>query len=113
MPYLNIDDGFADHPKVDDLSDGAFRLHVAALCACAKGQTDGFIRSHKVPRLTHSYRPTLVVELVEAGLWHEADDGWDIHDFLDWNKPKSWWDEKRARDAERKAKWREKKVTDR
>lgn len=29
MPYLNMDDEFADHPKVDALSHGAFRLHVS------------------------------------------------------------------------------------
>ena len=31
MPFLNLDDNFADHPKVDALTDGAFRLHVAGV----------------------------------------------------------------------------------
>lgn len=32
MPYLNIDDGIDEHPKVDALSDAAYRLLVAELC---------------------------------------------------------------------------------
>lgn len=32
MPFLNLDDNFADHPKVDALSDGAFRLLMADIC---------------------------------------------------------------------------------
>ena len=31
MPYLNLDDEFTEHPKIDALSDGAFRLHVEAM----------------------------------------------------------------------------------
>lgn len=32
MPYLNLDDNFADHPKVDALSDGAFRQVMREIC---------------------------------------------------------------------------------
>lgn len=32
MPYLNLDDNFADHPKVEALSDGAFRLLMHEIC---------------------------------------------------------------------------------
>jgi len=43
MPYLNTDDGFPDHEKIDVLSDGAFRLHVAGMHYCARKLTDGTI----------------------------------------------------------------------
>ena len=33
MPYLNIDDGMDEHPKVDALSDAAFRLYVSGKLA--------------------------------------------------------------------------------
>lgn len=49
MPFLNLDDNFADHPKVDPLSDGAFRLHVAGMLYAAKHKTNGFIPAHRVP----------------------------------------------------------------
>lgn len=106
MPYLNLDDNFADHPKVDGLSDGAFRLHTAALCFCAKNLTDGVIEKRRVTRLTPTYKATLLAELLDSGLWMPHPAGYAIHDYLDWNKSKSWWDAKREKDAKRKAEWR-------
>jgi len=108
MPYLNLDDNFADHPKVDSLSDGAFRLHVAGLCYVAKNLTDGWIAKNRVGRLTPTYKTGYLAELTEAHMWVPAPGGFNIHDYLDWNKPKSWWDEKREKDAKRKADWRNK-----
>lgn len=107
MPYLNVDDNFADHPKVDALSDGAFRLHTAAMCYCAKNLTDGVVATHRVSRLTRTYKPSLVTELLKCGLWETHADGYEVHDYLDWNKSRAWWEAKRKRDAERKAAWRQ------
>lgn len=107
MPYLNLDDNFADHPKVDRLSDGAFRLHVAGLCHAAKHLTDGVIPADRPPRLIPRFKPQYVTELVTQGLWVERDGVYELHDYLDWNKSKAWWDKKRADDAERKRAWRE------
>ncbi|MBA3782857.1 MAG: hypothetical protein H0X12_13525 [Nocardioides sp.] len=107
MPYLNLDDNFSDHPKVDTLSDGAFRLHVAGLCYCAKNTTNGVVERRRVPRLTSTYKASLLKELMDAGLWMPHTGGYEIHDYLDWNKSKDWWDRKRAEDAKRKQKWRE------
>lgn len=106
MPYLNLDDDYPDHRKIDALSDGAFRLHTAALCYCAKNLTDGVVDGHRVNRLTRTYKASLVAELTDAGLWIEHTDGFEVHDFLDWNKPRSWWLDKREKDAKRKAEWR-------
>lgn len=86
MPFLNLDDNFADHPKVDALSDGAFRLHVAGLCYASKHKTDGYVPAHRVSRLTRTYRPRHLAELMEARIWLPADGGYEIHDYLDWNR---------------------------
>ena len=43
MAWLRIDDGFVEHPKVYDLSDRSFRLHVAAHCYSARNLTDGVL----------------------------------------------------------------------
>lgn len=110
MPYLNIDDNFADHPKIEGLSDGAFRLHVAAMCYAAKFLTDGAIPALRVPRLAPRYKPALLKELLKAGLWIEHDQDYRIHDFLDWNKPRGWWEKERAAAAERQRVHREKKA---
>jgi hypothetical protein len=106
MPYLNMDDNFADHPKVDGLSDGAFRLHVSAMCYAAKHLTDGYIPPERVPRLTPKFKPAQLDELIKAGLWVQHDTGHRIHDYLDWNKSRAWWEAKRASTAARVAKWR-------
>ncbi len=43
MPWLKIDDGFAEHRKIVGLNDRAFRLHVVALVYCARNLTDGHL----------------------------------------------------------------------
>lgn len=112
MPYLNLDDNYSDHTKVDALSDSAFRLHTSALCHCAKQLTDGFVDDLKVTRLVPRYKRSALTELEKAGMWVRGDSGWWIHDYLEWNKPRSWWVAKRERDAKRKADWRSKHVDD-
>jgi hypothetical protein len=82
MAYLQIDDGFADHPKIDDLSDAAFRAHVRALCHCAKHLTDGTFPKTAGERFA---RPKVRKELLTSGLWVEVPGGYEIHDYLDWN----------------------------
>lgn len=110
MPYLNLDDNYAQHTKVDALSDAAFRLHTAALCHCAQQLTDGFVDDARVPRLVPRFRKTALDELVRSRMWLPVDGGYQIHDYLEWNKPRSWWIAKRERDAKRKADWRSKHV---
>ena len=126
MPYLNLDDDFTEHIKVDALSDGAFRLWMSGLRYCAKNTTDGLIPTKKVPRLTPNFKQSHVRELIRGGLWHEGGDGcgtdecltgssgeYVAHDYLEWNQSRSWWDARRVAEAERKAKWRAKQAAER
>lgn len=121
MPYLNLDDGFTEHPKADLLSDAAFRLQVAALCYCAKNLTDGLLPEHRVPRLVPRFRPAVVRELLRVEIWHPGGEGcgtkdcpigapgtYVIHDYLEWNKPREWWERRRKGEAERQAEYRRK-----
>jgi hypothetical protein len=86
MPYLYLDDNFADHPKVDALSDAAFRLHVSGLLYCAKHKTDGYIPAERVPRLVPRYKKASLTELIRGRLWLPDDAALNIHDYLDWNR---------------------------
>lgn len=126
MPYLNMDDNFADHPKVEALSDAAYRLHTASMLYCAKYTTNGYITPRQVAKRTATYRPALVRELLAAGVWHDLGEGcgtkhcpvgregaYLIHDYLEWNKSEAWWTDKRRKDAERLAKWRAEKNAER
>lgn len=85
MTWVRLDDAFADHPKVDGLSDGAFRLLVSGFCHSGRHLTDGFIAADRVARLVPRFRKAHVDELVNGGLWHEAEGGWVIHDWHDCN----------------------------
>lgn len=121
MPYLNIDDDFTEHPKIDGLTDAAFRLHVAGMRHCAKNLTDGEVPRDRVRRMVPNFKPTTLKELLTAKVWHDGGDGcgtktcpigdpdkYVVHDYLEWNKSADWWKKKRAADAARQAEWRAK-----
>jgi len=84
MTWLKLDDSFAEHPKVIELSDGAFRLHVTAMCYCARNPTDGFVSQSVIRNQLARYK-RFVVELVRRRLWDECEGGYQIHDFLKYN----------------------------
>ena len=100
--WLKTDDRFPEHRKIRRLSDGAYRLHHTAMCACAKDETDGYITKADLADMQHSERlAKYIPALVDAGLWEEVDEGWLIHDFLDYNPSHAQQDEKRAADRKR------------
>ncbi len=97
MPWLKLDDKFADSPKVDGLSDAAARLWIMAACWCRKPENvryEGFVPEAALATITRRRWPTehvreLVRELVDAtlggthrhGLWETCDGGWKFHDW--------------------------------
>lgn len=85
MTWAKLDDGFPDHGKVNEISHGAFRLHVSAICHSSRVLSDGFVSAAWAPRLMPGFKPGFVKELVAVGLWEEAQNGWQIHDYLDYN----------------------------
>jgi len=102
MPYVALDDKFPDNPKVAGLSHAAFRLHVVALCYCSAHLTDGIVpKSAQIHRKIGT-TSKLNAQLIEAGLWEIVEDGWRIHDYLDWNASAAQIKEKQRRDRERK-----------
>lgn len=91
MPWANLDDQFPTHPKVIGLTDAAFRLHVAGICYCAKYRTDGRISADVIPMLTPRYKPKALQELTagDRPLWVPTVGGYEIHDYLQWNRSKA------------------------
>jgi len=109
MPWVKLDDNFVDHPKVSKLSDGAFRVHLSALSYASRNLTDGHVDRHLPRRLTNHLRvASFVRELVESGLWDETDDGYQIHDYLDFQPSRAEILERREKNAERKRRSRSK-----
>jgi hypothetical protein len=87
VSWLRLDDGFAEHPKVLELSDAALRLHIRAMCWVARQETDGAIPPAALRSL--SAKAKLAEELVASGLWEKADAGHVIHDYLAYNPSKA------------------------
>ena len=114
MPWVRFDDGFPIHRKVEPLSDGAYRLHTTAICWSSRNLTDGCIPKSDLlfvaPR-TMKRPEKFVKELVERGLWITTDDGWQIHDYLDYQPSKEQVNAERQKKTERQKRWREKKKT--
>ena len=108
MSYAKFDDGFADHPKNRRLSHGAFRLHVSGILHCARWLTDGRIPADVLPDLMRRYQASYLDELLTLGLWREIAPGllYEIHDYLEWNDSRARVEARRAKNAERLAKWR-------
>lgn len=98
MSWVRLDDKTFVNPKLGAVSDGAFRLYINALCYAAMNETDGFVPETAIAQLlpaaaATASRPralaTAAQSLVDAGCWHPAErattQGWEIHDFLEYN----------------------------
>ena len=78
--YITVHDGMPEHPKVEGLSDGAFRLLVTCWCWCSRNLTDGFIASASWDKRG---TPKARRELIEAGLIERTEGGVQMHDYLE------------------------------
>lgn len=78
-PFIMVTDTMPEHPKIEPLSDSAFRLVVTTWCYCSRLMNDGVMtRAAWVRRGTPKARR----ELEEAGLVEDAGDGMvRIHDY--------------------------------
>lgn len=108
MPWVKFDDRFPWHRKIRRLSDAAFRLHVSAIHWCSEHLTDGRIQADDLPFVSDTKRPQVAVkELEKAGLWDVADDGWTIHDYLEYQPSAEKVLEERAKKTARQQRWRD------
>lgn len=86
MPWVRLDDRFPTHRKVALLSDRAFRLYVSGLCWASENLTEGVVLDRELTLLARVRNTKAAAkELEAAGLWDRIHDGWQIHDFLDYN----------------------------
>jgi hypothetical protein len=110
MPWVKLDDRFPSHRKVALLSDRAFRLHVSAICWCSHNLTDGRISDREMTLVAHvrGLKAT-AKQLEDAGLWDRTDDGWIVHDFLDYNPSREQALAERKKNAARQEKFRQKR----
>lgn len=84
MVWFKVDDGFYDHHKVFDAPDGVVALWVRAGSWSARYLTNGFVPSNLPARLCDDPEPA-VRGLVDRGLWIRTRDGFQFHDWTDYN----------------------------
>lgn len=109
MVWFKVDDGFYDHPKIEDLSMAARGLWVTAGSWCGKQLTDGVISKKRVRQLGGT--PAQIKGLIEAGLWIETKDdsgsiAYAFHDWFDTQPSRDQVKESREIERERKRNWR-------
>lgn len=122
MPWARLDDKFHSHPKVASLGGymlACVGLHALALSWCNDHLTDGFIPTEQVPRLTGDVSRLLsegdpgilVARLLEAGMWEERENGYEIHDFLEYNNSKKDVLKARKLSSSRVHRWRDRNAS--
>jgi hypothetical protein len=103
MVWTRLDDQFMDHPKVAQAGPLAGWMHVAGLVYSGRYLTDGFVPTAMIPRLADFHgigiddrvgelatfghdveNQELVDRLVELGMWEPVENGYQIHDYLDY-----------------------------
>jgi hypothetical protein len=78
-PYITVHDGMPWHPKVEGLSDKAFRLLVESWCWCSLQKTDGRIKATSWAKRGSAAARR---ELIAAGLAVDDGEGGVImHDY--------------------------------
>ncbi|WP_136643822.1 hypothetical protein [Subtercola vilae] len=82
MPWFKVDDGFHGHPKVVELSLTAVGLWALSGSWCAKYLTDGAVSDKAISRIGGD--DTLAAELVAAGLWLVAAEGYEFKDWAEY-----------------------------
>ena len=108
MAWFKVDDNFYDHPKVDDLSLEAVGVWLLCGTYSARHLTDGLVPTRRAQRMGAT--ETVIGELVDAGLWHEVDDGYQFHNWAEYQPTKGRVEEARAKERERKRKYRRDKA---
>lgn len=79
MAWFKVDDQIHSHPKARRAGLEAMGLWLLAGSHCMSYLTDGFVEAWFVQSWPHGEE--LAGKLVQAGLWLEADGGWQFHDW--------------------------------
>lgn len=110
MPWVRLDDRFPSHRKVALLSDRAFRLYVSALCWSAENLTEGKITDRELPVVARLRGIKAAArELEAAHLWDRVEDGWEIHDYLIYQRDRDQVQAERTANAARQKAWRDRR----
>jgi hypothetical protein len=99
MTWVRIHDGALSHPKLIQIFEpkDPFDLWVWGLSYVQTHLTDGFIPRQALPRPARS----AITRLVELSLWEPTENGFRVHDYLQWNDSKELVTSRRSKAKER------------
>jgi hypothetical protein len=102
--WIKVKVDHVDHPKIDALTDAAYRWMHRAWAYAGKHETDG----HLPPSWVKRVPPRVRKELDEAHLWHEngTPSGRELNDWLDHQPSRTELQNVREANRERAKKWR-------
>lgn len=92
--YARLDDELLDHRKIFIAGAAlgkegpglALALYVLGLMYSNRHLTDGHLDREVVTQFSHFSKPLSVADaLVKAGLWEKNGNGFQIHDYEEWN----------------------------
>lgn len=120
MTWFRVDDDLPQSLKIERLEEYPTHVYSAALttwmllgcdCSSPARRTDGYVSRTRLlrclPKLGESLALEAAAALVGVGLWEPSGDGWQFHDWADYQPTKAEHEaEKRAR-TERQRKWRQ------
>ena len=90
MAWVRFDNGIGNHRKALELSDkhylAALGLLLVCVGYCDSQRTDGFIPAKALRRIADGDYKTPLGELVRVGFLEEKPDGYQVHDYLDWQQ---------------------------
>lgn len=111
MTWVRLDDQFLEHPRVVAAGRDARDLYLAGLCYCSRHLTDGLIPAPVLRRLAADAEiddgEASAARLVRVGLWTATEDGWTVHDYLDYQPSRDQMETARRQTADRVAAWRD------
>lgn len=111
MPWVRIDEAFADHPKIIEAGESAVCLFICGLAYCGHMLSDGVIPKRKARVLYPMNDAAAAADaLVRVGLWHEDGDNYVVHDYLDYQPSRAEVEEARSKTKARVEKWRGEKA---
>jgi len=102
MGWFKVDDAIAENPKLNRVPYSARWLYLAGIAYSSRNGTDGVIDescTSLVSDVTHL--ASCVNALVDVGLWHKIDGGYEIHDYLKYQVTRAKRDLMREASAER------------
>lgn len=86
MPWVRLDTGFPDHPKILALIGAkkprAALLYVFGLAYSGRHELDGFIPAAALPFIHGTKSEALA--LCDVGLWHARQGGYEINDWQEY-----------------------------